>query len=138
MILLVSFVSSVVSVVTATIASAFGPSLALTGSDSKTILYGKRSQPTTALLPLAIRQMQFIQEYVFVLGGISVVTMVASLAIFRFSNFSLSFFYDQLFSFATFTLGPAIMTTIFCIVGTILLISESVTLTSSLTSSLRL
>lgn len=39
-ILYVSFVSSVVSLVVTTVSSAFGPSLALTGSDSKTILYG--------------------------------------------------------------------------------------------------
>lgn len=40
MILLISFVSSVVSVVVTTVSSAFGPSLALSGNDSKTILYG--------------------------------------------------------------------------------------------------
>jgi hypothetical protein len=49
MIILVSFVSSVVSIVVATIASAFGPSLALTGNDSKTILYGTNFQPISFL-----------------------------------------------------------------------------------------
>ena len=84
MILLISFTSAVVSVVVSSIASAFGPSLALTGNDSKTILYGLIFiDSLTFDSPPAIRQMQNIQEYVFVLGGVSVVTMVGSLAVYR-------------------------------------------------------
>lgn len=124
MILLVSFVSSVVSVVTATIASAFGPSLALTGSDSKTILYGKGSYFPPSLFSSnpsdAIHtRIRLCPQWCICCDNGSI---PCCLQVF----FPLlTFFPNQFFSFATFPLGPAIMTTIFCIVGTVLLISES-------------
>jgi hypothetical protein len=154
MILLVSFVSSVVSVVVTTIASAFGPTLALTGNDSQTILYGF----AILLTPLSF-SLSICLPLSFCICRCPSVSLSLSLTLFSHprdakhariclcsrwsvsglngrlschlqvpplpSLFSSSPFNHFYLSFATFRLGPAIMTTVSCIVGTVLLLSIS-------------
>lgn len=88
-----SLICTLLSMVICTISGAYGPSLALTGKSSRVIVY-------------AVKEMQRMQEYVFALGGFSILCMLLALIT---------------YSYAEYDMGHAILVTIFTVIGGILI-----------------
>mmetsp|Transcript_10463 Transcript_10463/g.15941 ORF Transcript_10463/g.15941 Transcript_10463/m.15941 type:complete len:355 (-) Transcript_10463:96-1160(-) len=92
--MILSFLAMVVS----TLASQYGPGLALTGKDAKVIVY-------------AVKKMQEMQEYSFWLAGGSIVLLFASLSTYAFSEY---------------LLGHALVIFILCVLGSLLIFRRGI------------
>lgn len=103
-----ALIATLLSVVLSTIGAAYGPSLALTGSSSAVVVYGACYSVTSIInLSLtAVKNMQQLQEYVFSLMAFSIFCLIVGVT---------------LYSFANYTTGEAVLVTILCIAGGILL-----------------
>lgn len=93
-----SLICTLLSMVICTISGAYGPSLALTGKSSRVIVY-------------AVKEMQRMQEYVFALGGFSILCMLLALIV---------------YSYAEYDLQHAILVTIFTVLGGALIFRRGV------------